>query len=86
MKHSIILTLLTILLSSNVNYAHDGAGNATHLKHWTFKNEQKIKASFLFLEGSQVALEDPNGKISKYPLSSFSLNYQYFLFQKKEQI
>jgi hypothetical protein len=86
MKHSIILTLLTILLSSNVNYAHDGAGNATHLKKWTFKNEQKIKASFLFLEGSQVALEDPNGKISKYPLSSFSLHDQYFLFQKKEQI
>ena len=86
MKHSIILTLLTILLSSNVNYAHDGAGNATHLKKWTFKNEQKIKASFLFLEGSQVALEDPSGKISKYPISSFSLHDQYFLFQKKEQI
>ena len=55
MKHFIILTLLTILLSSNVNYAHDGAGNATHLKKWTFKNEQKIKASFLFLASIEIS-------------------------------
>ena len=86
MKFLINLTFLTILLASNVNYAHDSAGNATHLKHWTFKNEQKIKASFLFFEGNQVALEDSKGNISKYPLSTFSFNDQYFLFQKKEQI
>jgi len=88
MKKNYLLTFLWLFIGTAFSFAHDSSVNQNHhsLKTWHIKNKEEIKASFLFLEGSQVALEDPNGKISKYPISSFSLNDQYFLFQKKEQI
>ncbi|MFO0468479.1 MAG: hypothetical protein ACK5ZX_04145 [Bacteroidota bacterium] len=88
MKKNYLLTFLWLFIGTAFSFAHDSSVNQNHhsLKTWHIKNKEEIKASFLFLEGSQVALEDPNGKISKYPISSFSLNDQYFLFQKRSRL
>jgi hypothetical protein len=86
MKRITFLTFFNVLLGCFILQAHDLSEKATHLKTWSFKNDRQLKASLLFLDGNQVALEDKNGKISKFPISSFVLKDQYFLYQKKEKI
>ena len=86
MKKNYLLTFLWLFIGTAFSFAHDSSVNHHSLKTWNLKNTEKIKASFLFISDDMVSLEDEKGKIQTVPLSYFSLNDQYYLFQKKEQL
>lgn len=86
MKKNYLLTFLWLFIGNAFSFAHDSSVNHHSLKTWHLKNKEEIKASFLFIEEDMVSLEDEKGKIQTVPLSDFSLNDQYYLFQKKEQL
>ena len=86
MKKNYLLTFLWLFIGTAFSFAHDSSVNHHSLKTWHLKNKEEIKASFLFISDDMVSLEDEKGKIQTVPLSDFSLNDQYYLFQKKEQL
>jgi len=86
MKQNYLITFLWLFIGTVFSFAHDSSVNHHSLKTWYLKNKEEIKASFLFISDDIVSLEDEKGKIQTVPLSDFSLNDQYYLFQKKEQL
>ena len=86
MKKNYLLTFLWLFIGTAFSFAHDSSVHHHSLKTWNLKNKEEIKASFLFISDDIVSLEDDKGKIQTVPLSDFSLNDQYYLYQKKEQL
>ena len=86
MKKNYLLTFLWLFIGTAFSFAHDSSVNHHSLKTWHLKNKEELKASFLFIADDMVSLEDEKGKIQTVPLSDFSLNDQYYLYQKKEQL
>ncbi len=86
MKKKYLLTFLWLFIGTAFSFAHDSSVHHHSLKTWNLKNKEEIKASFLFISDDIVSLEDDKGKIQTVPLSDFSLNDQYYLYQKKEQL
>ena len=86
MKKNYLLTFLWLFIGTAFSFAHDSSVHHHSLKTWNLKNKEEIKASFLFILDDIVSLEDDKGKIQTVPLSDFSLNDQYYLYQKKEQL
>lgn len=88
MKKKYLLTFLWLFIGTAFSFAHDSSMNQNHhsLKTWHLKNKEEMKASLLFISDGIISLEDEKGKIQTVPLSDFSLNDQYYLFQKKEQL
>ena len=83
MKKNYLLTFLWLFIGTAFSFAHDSSVNHHSLKTWHLKNKEEIKASFLFIADDIVSLEDEKGKIQTVPLSDFSLNDQYYLYQKR---
>jgi hypothetical protein len=86
MKKNYLIAILWLFIGTAFSFAHDSSVNHHSLKTWLLKNKEEIKASFLFIAEEIVSLEDEKGKIHTVPISAFSLNDQYYLFQKKEQL
>ena len=81
-----ITFIFCLLLSFQNNLtAHDLNLPHTTDQQWNVLGES-LQGSFLMLKGEQVYLEKSNGKISHFPLKSFSVADQQFIAQKTSNI
>ncbi|MFN8308824.1 MAG: T9SS type A sorting domain-containing protein [Chitinophagales bacterium] len=84
MKKSVLL--LTILLYSLMNMAHQTGSNSLNWRIWKVKNNKTETGSFLMLKANQVYIETGNGRVLHFPITELSAADAAFVNQKYTQI
>ena len=82
------ILLLSLCFVFNILSAHNSLNhNNVSLKKWFIeKDNTTVEASLMMLKDKTVFLENANGQMLKYPLSSFNLEDQLYVIQKYKQI
>ena len=81
----ISVTLIACVFSI-MAFCHDIHLSSNALREWTFKDNNKVQASFLMLKNDVVLLEKENAATLKLPISTFSEADQKFIQEKNQFI
>lgn len=81
------LLLILICLFTNYAFSHTINYDKVVLHHWTLEKEhQFVDGSFYMLKNGNVYIEEANGKIVHFPISSFSKEDQTFATKKDQWV
>ena len=81
-----ITATLCACFFSVMAFCHDSHLHNNALREWTFKDNKKVKASFLMVKNDVVYLETENASVLKLSLPTFSEADQKFIETKNQLI
>ena len=82
-----IFTIIIICLLSQIIFAHNARNSQFVAKEWNIAKQNKtVVGSFFMYKNGTVFIEDANGNISNFPLTSLTSNDQNYVLNKFQVI